>query len=420
MTYILQKCKRTFCGGILEWDLADCQKIDAAFPLHRKLADIQSERLDRRNLLKVRKIFALKKMSKAIAISGSSGEAQQKIKGVLQKLSKEKVKCLMVTTTRNAIWRCMSCLFKDDDSAHLVLDLSPTSVIIVTDFVPEHICSYCNIENKIQFKDCVDLLQNHNIRSESHRHLLSISDLVPYEGTCISLYHRYEAKVECIDCIRRKFVKSEKYYTTTPYSTLLDASEFRVERTLELFDEMLKCHRIRVCRKIEIVPQSFCTEHQAFVKMTPSEPQTQIKTPTIHILSVHIIPVGIWPPSSQQTAVDSDTMPLPSFYLASISSKSRTPIRPFSNTIAFVEFKSAKSQQLECAICLVQHSEVFFVHVAEDEVTGYVWIGQAPSHILRLCLKKTCLTLTYTEKRLQLKRPVGLRQWTAYDLKSGG
>ena len=51
-TYILQKCKRTFCGGLLEWDLADCQKLDAAFPLHRVSAGIKKKSLYGKNLHK--------------------------------------------------------------------------------------------------------------------------------------------------------------------------------------------------------------------------------------------------------------------------------------------------------------------------------------------------------------------------------
>ena len=341
------------------------------------------------------------------------------MKGVLWTLSEEKAKCVAVSTGRNYIWRCLNSMFGEDDKARLILDLSLTSFIVVTDIVPAHPRRFCKIVNVIQSKECVEFLHQHRMSSESHRHLLNLSKLSPVDGTCISLHHRYGAKVKCTRCIRYIFDISENYYTT-PYSTFLDAPEFSVEKTLGLLDKILKCHNRKICLKIQMVPHSFCSEHRAFVKMTPSKPQTQMETSTIHILSEHTIPVGLWPPSSKQTTVDLDTMPFPSLHMAPISSKSRTPIWPLFITIAFVEFQSAKSQQLKCAICLVQHSEVFFVHVAEDEVSGYVWMRQAPSHILRLCLEKTCSILTYDEKRIQLKRPVGLRQWTAFDLKHSG
>ena len=276
-------------------------------------------------------------MSKVSDMSGLPEKTQQKMRGVLRKLSEDKVRCLMIKSHRNAMWRCLSCLFENDDSAHLILDLSLTSFIVVTDIVPKTSCKWCKITDAIQFKMCVNFLHKHKMNSESHRHLLRLSYLVQHEGTCISLHHTYGAKVRCTRCIRDIFDKSENYHTT-PYSTLLDAPEFSVEKTLKLLDKILECHNRHICLKIQMVPHSFCSEHRAFVKMTPSKPQTQMETSTIHILSEHTIPVGVWPPSSQQNTVDSDTMPFPSLHMAPVSSKSRTPIWPLFTTIAFVEF----------------------------------------------------------------------------------
>lgn len=250
-------------------------------------------------LVKIREKIAWNRMSKGIKNFELSGEAQNKFKDVFQKFSKETFKCLMVKSRRNAIWPCFNCLFRDDDDAHLVRDLSLTSIIVLTEIVPKHSCRWCKIADIIESKECLYFLLEHKMSSESHRHLLRISDLDTLEGTCIILQHEISAKVPCVRWIQRIFSTSVDYYTT-PFSSLLDASELSTKKTLKLLEKTLHCHTNQVCRKIQMVPHSFCSEHKAFINTTPSEPQTQFSKPsTIHIISEHIIPVGLWPPSSQ-------------------------------------------------------------------------------------------------------------------------
>nr|CCA22167.1 AlNc14C146G7390 [Albugo laibachii Nc14] len=208
------------------------------------------------------------------------------MKGILRTLSGGKVKCLMFKSSRNQMWRCFNCLFKDNGNACLVLDLSLTSFIVVTDNVPEHSCHICKIEDTIEFEECLDFLHEHKMSSEAHRHLVSISDLDPLEGTCIILYHESTLKVACVRCIQSILVTSKKADETTPFSSLLEASEFTTKITLEFLKETLHCHKVRVCRNIQILPHSFCSEHRAFSPRATSEPQHHFRKPfTIHIIS---------------------------------------------------------------------------------------------------------------------------------------
>ena len=69
----------------------------------------------------------------------------------------------------------------------------------------------------------------------------------------------------------------------------------------------------------------------------------------------------------------------------------------------------------DCIICLIQQIEVFFVYTEQVTPFGYVWVRQAASNILQLCLVNHKTRLTYSEDRHHIERPTGLRQWTAHD-----
>ena len=162
-----------------------------------------------------------------------------------------------------------------------------------------------------------------------------------------------------------------------------------------------------------MVPQNFCSYHQDVITTDP----TQSNEPTMsNKFSENSIPVGMWPPQNHQTDTMKDAMTSKMSYLSQQEAETGSRTWPNCNNIAFVLFQCEKKKQVECVKCLIQHTEVFLAYNDETYSSGYVWMRQAPSAVLKSCIGKDCTSLFYDEHRTQLQRPVGLRQLSGKDI----
>ena len=127
--------------------------------------------------------------------------------------------------------------------------------------------------------------------------------------------------------------------------------------------------------------------------------------------------MGIWPPKNQATFTHIGPMADRPSHITRDKLQFNAGLWKAYNSFSFVEFKTEQLKQVSCVVCLTQHSEVLFVYLSEDKISGYVWMRQAPSKVLQICLKEQCKILTYGEKRDQIERPDGLRPWTSFDVR---
>nr|CCA19843.1 AlNc14C80G5255 [Albugo laibachii Nc14] len=89
---------------------------------------------------------------------------------------------------------------------------------------------------------------------------------------------------------------------------------------------------------------------------------------------------------------------------------------PTYDNITLVYYRNEANRRYECLLCLIEHTEVFLVYSIKDSIDGYVWIRQASSNILKLCIGKKCTSHAYDQHQQQMVRPTGLRQVTQEDV----
>lgn len=67
----------------------------------------------------------------------------------------------------------------------------------------------------------------------------------------------------------------------------------------------------------------------------------------------------------------------------------------------------------------ISTTQVYFVYNEKSSTSGYVWMCQAPSLILKSCIgSKKCLSLTHNADRNQAKLPDGVRHLTIDDFRT--
>lgn len=203
-------------------------------------------------------------------------------------------------------------------------------------------------------------------------------------GTCFVLYHSLNpsqnlaqnSAEKCITCIKNALDTTVNHFVATKNSILLDTSEDTAKSANISFKDIKDCHQLRICQRIQLVPNSFCSEHQAFQSTAMSQSQNPSQKASItHTFTKTFTPVGVWPPNNHHTASHQEMVTRDPIR----RTQSSTSVSPAYNTIALVEFQSEIPGLKQCVSCLLQHTEVFFVFISDKASSGYVWMRQAPS-----------------------------------------
>nr|CCA24846.1 AlNc14C262G9825 [Albugo laibachii Nc14] len=418
---IALNCKGFFCRDILKWDSNSCDMMNILFPSHNELLRKKQEKHGFRDSnehavyqgnepnLMTRTLWelAMKRMANAPDSSESDVSKYKLI------LDFEKRKCVEFTTNKSTVWKCIICLLKYGNyQALLIINLSTSGAMMLTDYQGEFECPHCSYPNKPNLANCASHLQHHSMNIERYP---SARHTSPLKGTCFVLFSStYAMAKKCIPCFENIFGSVHQPSKLTQSSFLHDTSiDYQFEVTQEIMDRIRICHKNYTCRRIQLVPDEFCLEHRnfRFVDFYQANSESR-KTSQLYHFTRTNIPVGIWPPKIYKSSPDIKH-PLHLSYL-----RSDTLNWPTYNTIALVEIESEPLHLDGCIICVMQQAEVFFVYTKDDTRFGYVWMRQAASHILQLCLEKQCTRLTYSADRHHIERPTGLRQWTAKDVKA--
>lgn len=168
-----------------------------------------------------------------------------------------------------------------------------------------------------------------------------------------------------------------------------------------------------------MVPDVFCSAHRQYASSALPIPGIQSRSSyKIQKITKDHIPIGVWPPINVHQHGYAETLPAYRNCFLQSHSESSTKKGQAYGYIALVGFESKPSQQVRCLCCLIQHNEVFFVYTSSDGLSGYIWMRQASSHILNVCLSDLCTSLTFDENHFTI-RPIGLSAWTEFDLFRG-
>nr|CCA27401.1 AlNc14C525G12046 [Albugo laibachii Nc14] len=336
---------------------------------------------------------ALKRMAKRQDISNPMENAGLP-EGKLGIGSIKNQHCHTVSSNPDHRWICIKCkLGAAKDRPHLVINVSLYISVILTDNKNDHECS--------------DIEIHHLPPTSQHTNTL--------KGTCLIAYRIPSRRRRCSTCLTRALSTRVKVQKITDSWLLFDASDDESNGKAALVDDVLNCHRPLTCRRIQMVPHRFCSAHRAFLS-----PETLSEKPSANNkFTRSFIPVGICPPKYQATVTHMEPMTLYPSHVTRDELQCNAGLWTAYNSIAFVEFDTERLKQVSCVVCLIQHSEVFIVYWSRDKKSGYVWMRQAPSKVLQMCLKEHCKSLTYDEKREQIERPNGLRPWTSFDVQSG-
>lgn len=226
------------------------------------------KRLEPDKISKILKQVDAKRMSRFSEVKSLIRDAS-KMKPEGRIMAWNDPKCLMVTSHYNEIHDCLSCVLKyTRDGPRVILTISITFATIFTDTPPVHDCQRCQSLREIDPDKCLEYLhESSTMDTDSYQHLLKSPHTDPSIGTCMVLYHTPSRKDRCVSWVTKLFgVKELKL--STAFALFLDASETNPEITLRLFGESTSCHKKNLCRKIEQVPNRFCSEHRAYSDMT--------------------------------------------------------------------------------------------------------------------------------------------------------
>nr|CCA21992.1 AlNc14C140G7219 [Albugo laibachii Nc14] len=285
--------------------------------------------------------------------------------------------------------------------------------MILTNSDVEHHCHRCRTNQTLRPKICVKYLNGHAMEMEIHPPPPASQHTDELTASCFMSYHQSSGRIKCSHCIKKALDTNVNVYKVTKNSFLIDTTEDKKKLKTVSVNKIPVCHKVKTCKRIQMVPVSFYSEHRAFVSSANSQSQiSSEKAKRIHTFTDRSIPVGVWPPKTQQTASHKEILTMESSRFAQSELASNIRVWAKYNSIAFLEFASEKFEQERCLRCLIQHTEVFFVYIS-----GYVWMRQAPTQILKFCVGEHCAILTQNEVRSQIERPDGLRQCTASDFR---
>ena len=300
-----------------------------------------------------------------------------------------------------------------EDRPHLVLHVSLYISTILTDNNNKHECSGCYTLEILDPQLCLKIRKNHVMNIETNHLPSTLQNTDMLRGKCLIANHALSHSHRCSKCMTRSFKNMVQAQKIMDGWLLFDVSVTDLDGLLH---DVLRCHNKFKCLRIQEVPNVFCSAHRAFLRPTDLHSEQLSKKPAlIHKFTISYIPVGVWPPKYQATNTHMEPMPVIPIHMTPNELQCNAGFWTTYNTVAFVVIKTERLKQLSCVVCLIQHTEVFFVYLSEDRISGYVWMRQAPSKVLQMCLKEHCTSLTYDEKRDQIERPDGLRPWTSFD-----
>ena len=409
-------------------DNEECQQTDKLFPLHAEFLRSRHE-----------KPF---QTQKSLALN-DPGDDRQKINGLLHQMAWKRMSTRQhLATTMKSAWlsegklrigdvknlychtvsshphrrgTCINCkLGAAKDRPHLVEYVSPYISTIMTDNNNQHKCPRCQTLQVLEPESCLESVKNHVVDMEIHHLPPTSQHTIMHRGTCIIANHLPSYRQRCSLCMTKALVRKVKAQQITDHWLLFDIS---ATESNGLLAKVLDCHKLRKCLRIQNVPGLFCSAHRAFLR--PASPQSEPlskKPSVIHRFTRSYIPVGIWPPKNQAIITHMKPMADCPSHATRDEFQCNAGLWTTYNSVALVGFDTEYLKQVSCVVCLIQHSEVFFVFFSEDKSSGYVWMRQAPSKVLQMCLKEHCKSLSHDEKRNQIERPDGLRPWTSFDI----
>lgn len=413
---IKSNCRRNLCSSILSWDNADCKIMDLLFPAGRTLSEMDRTKhdsnkeyelrnqyaTDSREINQVLDVIAIKRMPRAGKVSVMSHHPFE-FSNALQMFRSKQVLCINITLNPNKKWDCIGCILRNVRGARLVQFSSLRKATIFTSNIEQRLaCLSCGNITLLDQDECRKYLRKAIVTTETYPKLPGKNMLDQLRSNCMVLFYVQSYQLSCVRCMKQSFDTDTDPYILTVTSSLVDTSKLHPELKTSSFQKLLGCHNNRQCIRIQKVPDIFCSEHAFFLLLesSPSNPRADvIKTTEQHC------PVGIWPPQKHRILLSQSEIEGPS------------EMGPdFSNRIALVQFEYAESTFLECIYCLLENAEVFFVYNAEPASNGYVWMRQTSSNNLRICIEKSCSSLSFEYHRKQTKRPIGIRQITRRDI----
>lgn len=414
---IKSNCLQHLCSTIVSWDPKDCQIMDFIFPTHHGLIKKKQKEhdsnelhltrnenaMDMKRIKRVLDFIAQRRMPRKSKYRGPSQDAFTFPK-TLGMLRQKKIFCIYVTASVLNRWPCIGCILKKMVGARLVLLSSLWNAIVLTSQIEEKLnCATCSDVTVLRPDACKQFRGDDAVNIEVYPSPSDHQLLQPSKSNCIVLYYTSSNEESCVKCIKRYLPTTGDPYVLTKTSSLLDVSKVFLKRTKRPFQNLLECHTMYFCIRLQMVPYEFCMYHEVFVSQGDS--QSVVRAESIEFTQERI-PVGVWPSQEHRIVMsDSESERAPELW----------PV--FANSIALVQFEYKGSTFLDCAACLLERTDVFFAYNFQSTSAGYVWMRQAPSFVLRSCVGKGCSGLSYDAHQMQLERPVGIRQMIKEDIR---
>nr|CCA22982.1 AlNc14C175G8099 [Albugo laibachii Nc14] len=425
LTDIVENCNREFCAGMFTWEPQDCQKMDYIFPMHRQMLQAQKtsdtseselnearsdeNAMDLASLKHIVKTIAFKKIGKPLPKVESSLDAFTYL-NTLRMVDPNSYICINITAKQSARWRCIKCVLKSTDGSRLVLLSSlQHSMILTYGNRKAVVCNSCRNIQMLHSPSCADFLQKHVQTIETHEKPSELHLPTTVHAYCIVGYYSPSSKNKCTVCMRNVLSPESKIYAISDVSIMIET-----QKNEQAFDELFMiCHAVKKCARIQQVPHAFCSVHRSQISVDSIQRSLQNGR---HIFTEKNTPVGIWPPQTHRfvSKVGKFTSQTKIYPQSELGIGSET-LLPYKN-IALVYYRHEADGRFDCILCLIEHTEVFFVDSKTASMGGYVWMRQAPSNIFKLCVGKICTSLAYDAHSQQMVRPVGLRQVTRDDI----
>lgn len=365
-------------------------------------------------------LIAYKRMARARARSGAS--FQQFIS--VTTLQREAFTCIKISSKHNRNFECIGCILENVLGARVAITLSLNSALILTNPSEstktfEDCKETCNVVKKLNHYDCINYSIQQRVNTELYVKPLETQCNNENSGYCLISFHFVTSGQNCYKRMGEYFsLNSQKprINILTKTSLLTDTSGLDSDLLSKSIENYRSPRSLKTCIRIQKVPHKLCSEHEAVITAASIQSTEAI---AIETFNKEQIPVGVWPPQNHITFSTGGPVDVQMSCLWKTLSDSDTKLTPICTSITLVKYKCGKSKQVECVSCLLQHTEVYFAYNDKSSTSGYVWMRQAPSLILKSCIDyKNCLSLSYNAHRTQVKLPDGVRQLTIEDIRS--
>lgn len=414
---IVSNCRTKFCLYVISWNPSDCQIMDLIFPRHLELLMVHQKTygqnkeqqipnentMDLYRMRQVLNVTAFARMQRASRASVPP-HSRFSFSKTLEMLRVKEAICINVTIRFATKWECIGCILKNAGGARLVTILSLRNAMILTSDIKKRLdCVNCGNWILLEPDRCHQYRDESVVNIETFPMPSGFEVLDERVSNCFVLYYEFSRRMVCHRCMEIALKTKIDPYILTETSSLLDTSTLSSKLSISSFQNLLACHGIHECIRLQKVPYHFCSGHTAFLS---SESSNSIGRDGIIKYTQEQIQVGVWPPQMHHV-------------LMSHPKSGRMPnVSPvYSDRIALVQFSYAKSTFVDCANCLLEQTEVFFAYNDKSTSAGYVWMRPALSKILQICIGKRCSSLSYDRDRKQAERPVGIRQLTKSDIR---